>query len=491
MHKRLLALALMSLSSTSGASMGPSDSADVAYLGAQKSYYALKADAARRKRRDAWQTVARKFEAMASKYPRSARAPDALYTAAQLLENLSRISFVAEDLEASASDYRKLLDLHPRHRLAGDGALSLAKLQLERQNAPEAARKTLQRALATLPKGDRTRDLRALLASVPQDLPTKPVSVALNSKRRAVADATPVLHANAVKNDSSEDADVAAAPPARAASTSPSPLEGPLPDLAQIARPKSVKDRLRQISKQSRSELTLAEQLGLKVRRVVIDAGHGGHDSGAVGPGGTREKDVSLAIARRVAQVLEAQGLEVTLTRGDDTFVRLEDRAKIANEAHGDLFISIHCNSAASSKLHGVETYTLNTASDRYSIRLAARENSTTAKRMSDLQYILADLATKANTDESSRLASRVQHALVSRLGSKYKDVRDLGNKEALFYVLLGAKMPAILVETSFVSNPEEEKRLTTRMYQDDVARSISTGVADFLGNRERVAKND
>jgi N-acetylmuramoyl-L-alanine amidase len=248
---------------------------------------------------------------------------------------------------------------------------------------------------------------------------------------------------------------------------------------------------MRSVGRQTGGEITLAEQLGLKVRRVVIDAGHGGHDTGAVGKGGTDEKDVALAIALRLGQVLTDQGLEVVHTREDDHFVRLEDRARLANEARGDLFISVHCNSGSESSWKGVETYSLNLTSDRYAIRLAARENASSAKTMSDLQFLLADLATRAHTDESARLAERVQRSLVSRVASKYPKTRDLGHKEALFYVLLGAKMPAILVETAFLSNPDEEKRLATPGYQDEVARAIAAGVQDFLGNRERLAKVD
>jgi N-acetylmuramoyl-L-alanine amidase len=241
----------------------------------------------------------------------------------------------------------------------------------------------------------------------------------------------------------------------------------------------------------NKAELTLAEQLGLKVRRVVIDAGHGGHDTGAIGRKGTREKDVTLSIARKLAQQLRERGLEVQLTREDDRYLKLEERARQANELKGDLFISIHCNSAPTSKLRGIETYTLNTSADRYSIRLAARENASSEKGISDLQFILADLATKANTEESSRLATQVQKSLVSHLSGDYSGVKDLGTKEALFYVLLGTKMPAILVETSFLSHPEEEERLASDAYQEAVARSVAQGVEEFLGDRGRVAKVD
>ncbi|HET6981799.1 MAG TPA: N-acetylmuramoyl-L-alanine amidase, partial [Myxococcaceae bacterium] len=207
------------------------------------------------------------------------------------------------------------------------------------------------------------------------------------------------------------------------------------------------------------------------------------------GTDGTKEKDVALAIAKKLRTVLTEQGLEVVLTRETDRFVRLEERARLANVARGDLFISVHCNSLPQRQIRGIETYTLNLASDRYAIRLAARENATSEKGMSDLQFLLADLATRANTEESARLATQVQSGLVSALRSKDGKIRDLGTKEALFYVLLGTKMPAILVETGFLSNPEEEKRLASPGYQEDVARAIASGVQGFLGNRDRLAK--
>jgi N-acetylmuramoyl-L-alanine amidase len=236
-------------------------------------------------------------------------------------------------------------------------------------------------------------------------------------------------------------------------------------------------------------EMTLSEQLGLKVKRVIIDAGHGGHDTGAIGKSGAREKDIALKIALKLAHRLRKAGLEVLMTRDDDAFIRLDERTAFANRRRGDLFISIHCNSAVGSKLSGVETYTLNTSSDRYSIRLAARENAHSERGVGDLQLILADLATKANTEESTRLANRVQREMVAGLKPLNPSVRDLGHKEALFFVLLGAKMPAILVETSFLSNPTEEKLLTSEAYQDDAAASIARGVTRFLDERSKVAR--
>ena len=260
--------------------------------------------------------------------------------------------------------------------------------------------------------------------------------------------------------------------------------EAPLHGEATLDR-----ERLAAIEKSTGGEIPLSLAAGLKVRRVVIDPGHGGKDTGAIGKGGTREKDLTLAIARKLKRHLEAMGLEVLLTRDKDVFLDLEERTRFANDKQADLFVSIHVNAAENRKARGIETYTLNLNSDRYAMRLAARENASSKKRIGDLQFILADLATKANTDDSVRLARLVQSEMVTRLRKTWGDsVRDLGVKQALFFVLVGAKMPAILVEASFVSNDEEEKRLRSEKYQEETARAIADGVRRFVAEREAVA---
>jgi N-acetylmuramoyl-L-alanine amidase len=522
-----LALCLLLLSSVAVAAKP--DAAEEAYQEARTAYYALKGDAARRKMRHHWLNVANRFEAVATDFPKSERAPDAMFTAGELMSELSRISFLPEDLQAAVSDYSKLVEGHPRHRLADDAALSLARIQFERLEQPEAARRAITEILAANGKGDRARDLKELLASLPaskvapaQPEPEKAGASLVDAISKLARDAAPapsvatnasvakestkereaprvvvITPASAPsKSESPAAAPVApkAAPVATAIASAPSKSSAeplPLPSLPALDR-HIAEARLKAAAKISRrAELTLVEQLGLKVRRVIIDPGHGGHDTGAIGKEGTREKDITLAISQKLADELKERGLEVILTRDEDKYVRLEDRAQFANESRGDLFISIHCNSATSAKLHGVETYTLNLSSDRYSIRLAARENSSTEKGISDLQFILADLATKANTGESTRLASQVQKSLVGQLTHDYSNIKDLGTKEALFYVLLGVKMPAILVETSFLSNAEEEERLGDEDYQDSVAEAIAQGVEGFLGDRNRLAKVD
>jgi len=236
------------------------------------------------------------------------------------------------------------------------------------------------------------------------------------------------------------------------------------------------------------SGTSLAAQLGLKVRRVVVDAGHGGRDTGAIGARGVREKDVALAIAKQVAARLQALGFQVVMTRKSDVFVSLDERTRIANEARADLFVSIHCNAARRRRLSGVETWTLNVSSNRYAARLAAFENAEADRTVSDLRMILADLATKANASDARDLAWSVQSSLMRTLRGRGSQVRDHGVKQALFYVLLGTRMPSILVETGFISNPAEEARLKSARFQQGTAEAIARGVKEYVDSRQRLA---
>ncbi|MFL5301221.1 MAG: N-acetylmuramoyl-L-alanine amidase [Anaeromyxobacteraceae bacterium] len=227
------------------------------------------------------------------------------------------------------------------------------------------------------------------------------------------------------------------------------------------------------------------------VRRIVVDAGHGGHDTGAIGPTRVREKDVTLAMAKRLARRLEAKGFEVVLTRNDDTFVPLEERTAIANARRGDLFVSLHANAHPRRDRAGVETYMLNAADDRYARRLAARENGAAADdgaEAQDVRRVLTDLDVQSSAEASRRLAHAVQHEVCAGIRGRVGDVRDLGVKSALFYVLLGARMPAVLVETSFISNRTEEKRLASARFQDEVASSVTRAIEHFVAREARVA---
>ncbi len=228
--------------------------------------------------------------------------------------------------------------------------------------------------------------------------------------------------------------------------------------------------------------IPLSKQLGLKVKRIVIDPGHGGDDQGAVGKGGLKEKDVVLDIALELAKIIKKNtDLEVFLTRDSDVTLKLSERAALAREKKADLFISIHANANKNRKFAGVEVYYLNNTDDRASQKVAMLENINSDKSISDLKMTLLDLAISANVDESMRLAQYVQSGIVSRLRKKYPDVKDRGVKYALFYVLFGTEIPSILVETSFLSNPVEEKRLKSREYRRQIAEGIFEGIMKYI----------
>jgi len=228
----------------------------------------------------------------------------------------------------------------------------------------------------------------------------------------------------------------------------------------------------------------LAKQFALGVRRIVVDPGHGGKDFGAPGfTPGVHEKDVVLEISKRVARkIREELNLEAVMTRSDDRYLTLEERTAFANTRGADLFVSIHTNASRDPRAFGTETYFLNLATDDESIRVAAMENATSTKNISDLSSILSDLLKNAKINESSRLAEMVQYSLVKNLNRRgYDRVKDKGVKQAPFYVLLGARMPSILVETSFISNREQCRLLTTAAYQEHLAESIVQGLRAYI----------
>ena len=225
------------------------------------------------------------------------------------------------------------------------------------------------------------------------------------------------------------------------------------------------------------------------LRRIVVDAGHGGKDPGAIGPNGLQEKDVTLALAKKIARRLEeALGCDVVLTRDRDIFLPLEERTAIANKVGADLFISVHANAAPNRQAYGIETYYLNFSKNDKAAAVAARENGTSLKEVTDLEQILFDLMANSKINESSRLAAEIQRALIDRLNNRYEDVRDLGVRQGPFYVLLGATMPSVLVEAAFISHPREEQRLASRRYQEETAEAIAEAVKSYAQAHKLIA---
>jgi N-acetylmuramoyl-L-alanine amidase len=243
---------------------------------------------------------------------------------------------------------------------------------------------------------------------------------------------------------------------------------------------------------------SLIRALGLKIGKIVIDPGHGGHDTGTIGPNGLLEKDLVVDVGRRLGKLLETRlGSEVVYTRKDDTFIPLETRTAIANQERADLFVSIHANSSRDPSARGVETYYLNFTSSPDALEVAARENAVSEKSIYELGDLVKKIALKEKIAESHEFASNVQQALQSGLALRTSGVRDRGVKKAPFIVLIGANMPSILAEISFVSNPSDERKLQTSEYRQRIAESLYRGIAKYVSGLSgvrvatRVAKNE
>lgn len=226
------------------------------------------------------------------------------------------------------------------------------------------------------------------------------------------------------------------------------------------------------------------------VALIVVDAGHGGRDPGAIGPNNIMEKDVTLRLAKTLATTLrQKMGVKVLLTRSDDRYLELRERTDYANRVGADLFISLHANASPRGKAYGVETYFLNLSKNNQAAEVAARENGTTLQEVGHLEGILFDLMANAKINESSRLAAEVQQAMVAGLRPHFSRIKDLGVKQGPFHVLLGATMPSVLVEAAFISHPREAKRLTSSTYQKHVAASIVKGIMNYSETMDQVAK--
>jgi N-acetylmuramoyl-L-alanine amidase len=228
---------------------------------------------------------------------------------------------------------------------------------------------------------------------------------------------------------------------------------------------------------------SLARVLDLKVRRIVIDPGHGGHDTGTIGPHGLEEKDVCLDVALRLGRLIEQRlpGAQVIYTRKTDVFVPLEERTAIANRAHADLFVSIHANSSSDPNARGVETYYLNFATSPEAMAVAARENATSEETEHDLPDLLKKIARNDKIEESRELAGDIQDSLSHRLQLVSRNERNRGVRKAPFVVLIGANMPSVLAEVSFLSNPTDERMLRSSTQRERIAMGLYRGIAEYL----------
>src|SRR2546425_141522 len=239
-------------------------------------------------------------------------------------------------------------------------------------------------------------------------------------------------------------------------------------------------------------QATLTRTLGLKIGRIVIDPGHGGHDTGTIGPTGLMEKDLCLDVALRLSRIIEQRlpGAEVIFTRTDDTFIPLEERTNLANEKKADLFLSIHANSSRNHGARGIETYYLNLKASPEEMEVAARENATSQQNVSDLQELVKKIARNEKIEESREFAEDIQDSLAHRVQRSARNVKNRGVRRAPFVVLIGANMPSVLAEISFLINPADEQLLKKGEYRQRLAEGLYQGVVNYLQSLNSVTFN-
>ena len=391
----------------------------------------------------------------------------------------------------------------------GPTTTDLAPVKPEKQ-AEEAAVKPSPKTIEKMtPKSAPASS--ASLSAVPAQAPSAPSAAAANAdtqtpqnKLQSKSSRNSQKNAAAISSKSTKtqpgDADgssqSAAASPDDA-STSPTP--NPSPSQKKSNRSlKSVHEQAEELGPAPTPELTrdgqhsLTRALGLKIGRIVIDAGHGGHDTGTIGPTGFMEKDLCLDVALRLGKIIQLKlpGAEVVFTRDDDTFIPLERRTEIANQAKADLFISVHANSSQDHHARGVETYYLNFTGSSDAMEVASRENALSGNGVHDLQDIVKKIASNEKIEESRDLATMIQDSLSKRMENMNRGDRNRGVRKAPFVVLIGADMPSVLAEISFLSNPSDEQWLKKPENRQRVADGLYHGIENYLQSTNSLTAN-
>ncbi|MEM7009205.1 MAG: N-acetylmuramoyl-L-alanine amidase [Thermodesulfobacteriota bacterium] len=506
------------------------------------------------KNKEIWETIARAFFSIDVDYPNSPKAPNSLFLAGKMYEEIGERFNSQKDFDLAVETSRKFVRKYPDSNFADDAQLRVARI-VERESKSEAYLE-YDKLVEDFPNGD----MKTVALNKRQELaPFKPKQKPVYKSKKSSPDTSGLNKVSQIRHWSTDDytrvvihLDEDSKYKSRLLKPDPNhgtpprlfvDIQGATVDknlyvepirkglLEQIKFGRNTKDTVRVVlyiksfddykvfalqdpyrivmdiegtGKKSGGYYakqdddfeykpglpeddvsSLSEALGLKIRTVVIDAGHGGHDPGAIGPTGLKEKDVNLRIAKALKQKLDKDGKKfgitnVYLTRSTDKFIPLEERTGIAKKMGADLFISIHCNAARSKQAYGIETYILSLTNDKNSLAVAARENASTRISRSDMDKVLKQYLLGAKIEESQRFAGHVQSSIVKNISAKYPPVKDKGVKKAPFIVLIGANIPSILVETSFISNPRDEKRLRSKDYTDRIADGIFAGVKRF-----------
>ncbi len=479
-----------------------------------------------------WLEVIQRFRRVYLRYPESPEAPKALIWTARLYRNLYGYSHKRKDLQEALRRYRMIWEHYPESSLADDALFEAADIYARLLKEPAKAQELYRLILTRYPQGDMAPRIKPLepnpppAKAPPSPSPSKKGQTLVQNIRhwsgedysRVVVDlsgrASFKDHALRAFKNKPPRVYVDITPARLSPYLKPEiPIQDGLltrvrvgqyrPDTVRVVLdlksltsyrafyltdpPRVVIDLIGEEKKTPgvkpppQGRYSLAQQLGLKIRRIMIDPGHGGHDPGALGLYGLREKDITLKVSRYLAEELRKKGFEVLLTRKKDQFLPLIKRPAMANLKKADLFVSIHVNASPNRRVRGVETYYLSFTTDPEAMRVAAMENAVSNQSLSDLQNLLKKILRNTKIEESRRLATLVQQNLVTTLRNRWRDVKNLGVKKAPFVVLVGTRMPAILVEISFITNPRDARRLRSDAYLRAIARGIARGLEAYV----------
>jgi|GEM_PF-1471044 len=443
--RRIFLLIALLLSFNRDAAPAPVSQDRQLYLSAKNEYDQLANSKLTPQTRARLEKVAERFERLPQEFSKSRYGDAAYYNAGKIHQELYESSREERSLDRAIRNFRLLVGKYPNGAYAAEGRYRLAM-------ALDAG------------KGDR-RDARQQYAIVAAKYSRSDWGQRAR-ERVAALDA-------AAEQERKQRPQPAAAQTAR-------PVQEP-----EVPKAVALVDKPRDPAPAKPAKPAAPPAL----RKIVIDPGHGGKDPGAIGLDGVAEKDIVLGVARRLADKLKALGIDVVLTRKDDRFIPLEERTAIANAESADLFISLHVNASPNPEARGVETYYLDNTTDEAALRMAARENGIARDKISDLQFILSDMVQNLKLEDSITLAHRLQGSVVTQVGGRYGEVRDLGVKKAQFYVLVGARMPSVLVEMFFVTNRVEARALATDEYQQALAEALFDGIKKYQETAQ-VVKN-
>lgn len=503
--------------------MAAQPSAEATYQDARQAYYALFASPKKMKLRSEWERVIRKFKRVVDTRPKHDRGRDALYTMGLLYKRLADWSGSVNDKQMATTCFNGVIARFPKSSLVDDARRHIGDIQFAGKDyaAAEASYRTASVSDASRASSAAGLAQLTQLRSYTRDGYTR-IVLTLSGKT--------AFNEQAIKNPDRVFVDLLdtrlsgslprverfAAGPVAAIRTAHnkarvtrvvfdlrgenlnhtvSSLADPFrividvgsdvkPTAATAAPPISTPAPIATAGRGPSVTPPPPGKVGA-IKTIVIDAGHGGKDPGAIGPTGLKEKDVTLAIARQLQrELIRRTGAKVVLTRNSDRFIELDERTVIANSLDADLFVSIHANASRNRQARGLETYFLSPARSKDELETAARENMiairTSDEMENDLAYIMADLSNTQKVNDSYTLAGSVQRSMVKGLRRHYGSVKDKGVKQAMFYVLWRATMPSVLVEAGFISNPTTERNFRDRRYVQNLADAIADGVVDY-----------